>query len=71
MELLASPSWRTAVSDAPTWWPFAVEFPHWRVWRGINGRVYARRALSSPPVVVRGGDAVDLREAIIRAETGR
>jgi hypothetical protein len=71
MELLASPGWRSAVQDAPEWWPYASEFPHWNVWRGINGLVYARRALSSPPVVVKGEDAVDLREAMIRADLRR
>lgn len=71
MELLTSPGWRTAASDAPKWWPFAAEFPHWHVWRGINGLVYARRALSSPPVVVRGEDAVDLRDAIMAADLRR
>ena len=57
--------------DIPDWWPYAAEFPHWHVWRGINGLAYARRALSSPPVVVRGEDAVDLRDAIIAADLRR
>jgi hypothetical protein len=52
----------------PDWWPYAAEFPRWHVWRGICGLVYANRALTSPPVVVRGEDAVDLRDEIVRAE---
>jgi hypothetical protein len=71
MELQASAGWRTAVQDEPTWWPFAAEFPHWHVWQGINGLVYARRVMSSPPLVVRGEDAVDLRDEMIRADLRR
>jgi hypothetical protein len=53
----------------PAWWePYAAEFPDWTAWRAVNGLVYARRAGTSPPVVVRGEDAVDLRDQIIRAE---
>lgn len=55
-----------SVSD---WWPYAAEFPRWYVWRGICGLVYGRRLLASPPVVVRGEDAVDLRDEIRRAES--
>ncbi len=40
------------------------EFPRWHVWQGISGLLYARRPLTSPPVVVRGEDAVDLRDQI-------
>jgi hypothetical protein len=29
--------------DIPEWWPYAAEFPHWHVWRGVCGLVYARR----------------------------
>jgi hypothetical protein len=54
--------------DVPDWWPFAAEFPHWHVWRGVGGLVYARRPRTSPPVVVRAEDAVDLRDQIRRAE---
>ena len=46
------------------------EFPAWHCWRGIAGLVYARRLLSSPPIVVRGEDPVDLRDQI-RGEIGR
>ena len=50
----------------PAWWPYAAELPGWHVWRGINGLVYARLLNSSPPLVVRGEDAVDLRDQIRR-----
>lgn len=39
--------------DIPDWWPYAAEFPHWHVWRGVCGLVYARRPRTSPPLVVR------------------
>jgi hypothetical protein len=52
----------------PTWWPYAAELPHWHVWRGISGLLYARWRSSSPPVVVRGEDAVDLRDQIRREQ---
>ena len=54
--------------DIPDWWPYAAEFPHWHVWRGVCGLVYARRPRTSPPVVVRGEDVADLRDQISRAE---
>jgi hypothetical protein len=54
--------------DVPDWWPYAAEFPQWHVWRGVSGLVYARRPRTSPPVVVRAEDAVDLRDQIRRAE---
>jgi hypothetical protein len=53
---------------APEWWPYAREFPHWRVWRGVAGLVYARRLRASPPRVVRAVDTMDLRDQIRRAE---
>ena len=40
------------------------EYPHWHCWRGIAGLVYARRLLSSPPVVLRGEDPLDLCDQI-------
>ncbi len=55
-------------NEVPDWWPYAAEFPHWHVWRGVGGLVYARRPRTSPPVVVRAEDAVDLRDQIRRAE---
>jgi hypothetical protein len=64
------PAWPEALhDDVPDWWPYAAEFPHWHVWRGVCGLVYARRPRISPPVVVRGEDAVDLRDQIRRAES--
>jgi len=48
----------------PDWWPYAPEFPNWHVWRGVAGLLYARRPRSSPPKVVRGKSAVDLRDQI-------
>jgi len=59
------------VTDAPDWWPYTPEFPHWHVWRGVAGLLYARRPRSSPPRVVRGQDAVDLLDQIRRAEVAR
>jgi hypothetical protein len=55
----------------PDWWPYTPEFPNWRVWRGVAGLLYARRPRSSPPKVVRGRSAVDLRDQIRLAEVGR
>jgi hypothetical protein len=54
--------------DVPTWWPYTAELPRWHVWLGVNGLVYARMMRSSPPLVVRAEDAVDLRDAIRRVE---
>jgi hypothetical protein len=62
------PPRRPVGDDIPAWWPYADEFPRWHVWRGICGLVYARALRTSPPVVVRGEDAVDLRDRIRRAE---
>jgi hypothetical protein len=52
----------------PSWWPYATELPAWYVWRGISGLLYGRKRCSSPPLVVRGEDAVDLRDQIRREE---
>ncbi len=57
-----------ATQDSPEWWPYAREFPHWRVWRGISGLVFARRIKPDPSALVHGEDAVDLRDQIRRAE---
>ena len=54
--------------EVPAWWPYATEFPHWHIWRGVGGLVYARRPRTSPPVVVRGENVLDLRDQIRRAE---
>ena len=51
--------------EIPDWRkPYAAEFPQWHAWKGVAGLVYARWRNSSPPVVVRGEDAVDLRDEI-------
>lgn len=55
---------------APSWWPYAEEFPAWQVWLGVDNLCYARRLGSSPPIVVRGEDPVDLRDEIRRKEAG-
>jgi hypothetical protein len=56
--------------EVPDWWPYAAELPRWHVWRGVSGLVYGRLLHSSPPLVVRGEDAADLRDAIRREEYG-
>jgi hypothetical protein len=62
----------TAGEGVPEWWqPYAREFPHWRVWRGVAGLVYARRLRASPPRVVRAVDTLDLCDRIRRAELVR
>jgi hypothetical protein len=58
--------WAPAGEDVPDWWPYAAEFPQWHVWRGVSGLVYGRRPRTSPPIVVRGEDAADLRDQIRR-----
>lgn len=55
----------------PDWWPYATEFPYWRVWRGVAGLLYARRVRSSPPKVLRGKDAADLRDQIRQVDERR
>jgi hypothetical protein len=60
-----------ADKQAADWWPYAPEFPHWRVWRGVAGLLYARRLRSSPPRVVRARDTTDLRDQIKQAELVR
>ena len=45
-------------------------FPHWEVWRGVSGLVYARLRGSSPPLTARGEDARDLIDQI-RGVIGR
>ena len=46
----------------------AREHPRWRCWKGIAGLLYATLRGSSPPVVVRGEDPMDLRDEIRPAE---
>jgi hypothetical protein len=40
------------------------EFPGWHVWLGVSSLWYARRVLSSPPVIVRAETLAELREAV-------
>jgi hypothetical protein len=54
----------------PPWWqPYTAEFPDWEAWRAASGLLYARKIGSSPALIVRGEDPVDLRDEIIRAES--
>lgn len=47
------------------------EFPDWHCYApGINGLVFARLRDSSPLVIVRGEDPVDLRDEIRRRMAG-
>jgi hypothetical protein len=50
----------------PTLDDVAKEYPDWHCWRGVNNLCYARLRKSSPAVVVRGEDPVDLRDEIRR-----
>ncbi|HUZ25558.1 MAG TPA: hypothetical protein VMV07_17510 [Streptosporangiaceae bacterium] len=52
------------VDQSPDWWPHAAEFPRWEVWRGVDRLCYARLSGASPPIMVRGEDAVDLRDQV-------
>jgi hypothetical protein len=48
------------------------EFPAWECWKSADGLVYARPKDKVPNTgyTVRGEDARDLRDEIIRAEAG-
>jgi hypothetical protein len=41
------------------------EMHAWHYWRGASGLYYARRKLSSPPVVLRGKTLEELREQVV------
>jgi hypothetical protein len=41
-----------------------AEFPRWHCWRGVSGLLYAGMQRSSPPIVVRAEDPLDLRVKI-------
>ena len=48
------------------------DYPGWQTWPGVlAGVVYARRARSSPPLVVRAISPAGLRAAIKAAEASR
>ena len=51
-------------SNEPTLADLWREYPSWEIWEGIAGLVYARKLNTSPPVVLRGEDCVDLRDQI-------
>jgi hypothetical protein len=55
--------------EIPAWWPYSRQFPHWHVWRGVAGLLYARRPRTSPPKIVRAKDPLTLRDRIAQAET--
>ena len=46
------------------------DHPGWHTWIGVGGLLYARRLMSSPPVVYRTADPGEL-EARIRDHEGR
>jgi hypothetical protein len=47
------------------------DYPHWHAWPGVlGGLVYARRPLTSPPMVVRAVSVKQLRQEIEDAERG-
>jgi hypothetical protein len=71
MECEAETTQEGIEEKVPDWWPYAPEFPHWHVWRGVAGLLYARRPRSSPPKVVRGQSTVDLRDQIRLTEVPR
>jgi hypothetical protein len=68
MEKKAAADLMTTGTDHPDWWSYGHEFPRWHVWRGIAGLLYGRRLMSSPPRVVRGQDAAELRDLIRETE---
>jgi hypothetical protein len=56
--------------EVPDWWhPYADEFPGWQAWRAANGLLYARKTGATRELIVRGEDAMDLRDEIVRAES--
>jgi hypothetical protein len=61
---------RHPASPEPTLADVEREFPYWHCWRGVAGLLYARRLNSSPPIVVRAENPVNLRDQI-RGEIGR
>jgi hypothetical protein len=46
------------------------DHPGWHIWASVGGLVYARRLMSSPPLVYRASDPGQL-EARIREYEGR
>jgi hypothetical protein len=44
------------------------ERPHWHTWVGVQGTLYGRRMLSSPPRLVRAATPPELLAAIIKSD---
>ena len=45
------------------------DHPGWHTWTGVGGLLYARRLMSSPPVVYRSTDPGELEARIREHET--
>lgn len=43
----------------------AADMPHWEFWKGVSGTRYARRRLSSPPLVLSAPDSTMLTNLVI------
>lgn len=54
----------TGEPGEPTVEELRYQYPHWQIWRGVSNLWYARLPNSSPPVLVRGEDLLDLRDMI-------
>jgi hypothetical protein len=53
-------------SREPTLDDVRSEYPRWYCWSGISGLVYGKLRGSSPVIMVRGEDPLDLRDQIRR-----
>jgi hypothetical protein len=51
--------------------PLRGKFPYWEAWVGISGLLYARRRMTSPPVVFRAATAEELAAKIREYEDAR
>jgi hypothetical protein len=49
------------MTDGPQQWAL---IPDWHCWQGVTGLWYARRMMTSPPVVLRAESPSQLQEAI-------
>jgi len=56
------------VSEMPENAQQVAAWPGWVWWHGVNGQLYARRKLTSPPKVVRAHNFTVLLERIRAAE---
>jgi hypothetical protein len=50
----------------PTLGEVEAEFTRWHCWTGVAGMLYARLPGSSPPIVVRAGEPIELQTGIRR-----